>query len=96
MSRIVEIIEGQILIDDVDIRGVHLDYLRSKITVIPQDPTMFTGTLRFNLDPENKVSNNRILEVLKEAQLDSILQKDPLGLDQMLSDGGSNLSSGEK
>ena len=73
-----------------------MDYLRSRITVIPQDPTMFTGTLRFNLDPENRASNNRILEVLKEAQIDSILQKDPLGLDQMLSDGGANLSSGEK
>ena len=81
VSRIVEIIEGQILIDNVDIRGVNLDYLRSQITVIPQDPTMFTGTLRFNLDPEHRASNDRILEVLKEAQIDSILQKDPLGLD---------------
>ena len=80
VSRIVEIIQGQIKIDNVDISGVNLDYLRSRITVIPQDPTMFTGTLRFNLDPENKVSNQRILELLKEAQIDHILQKDPLGL----------------
>ena len=53
LSRIVEIVEGSILIDGVDISKIELAYLRSKITVIPQDPTMFTGTLRFNLDPDN-------------------------------------------
>ena len=80
MSRIVEIIEGQILIDNVDIRSQNLDFLRSRITVIPQDPTMFTGTLRFNLDPMGLVSDQRIYEVLNQAQLDDLLQKDPLGL----------------
>ena len=77
MSRIVEILEGHILIDDVDIRNLNLDYLRSRITVIPQDPTMFTGTLRFNLDPEGKVADDRILDVMKEAQLEDMLNKDP-------------------
>ena len=81
MSRIVEIIEGKILIDNIDIRSVNLNYLRSQITVIPQDPTMFTGTLRFNLDPDSKISNERILEVLKEAKLENLVQKDPLGLE---------------
>ena len=84
------------MIDDVDIRSVHLDYVRSQITVIPQDPTIFTGTLRFNIDPENKVSDMRIYEVMKEAQLDDILQRDHLGIYQEIADGGSNLSSGEK
>ena len=72
MSRIVEIIEGKILIDNIDIRSVNLNYLRSKITVIPQDPTMFTGTLRFNLDPESKVGDERIQQVLKAANLESL------------------------
>lgn len=67
LSRIVEIIEGQILIDDLDIRKLDLNYLRSKITVIPQDPTIFTGTLRFNLDPEYKATKERIIEILKAA-----------------------------
>lgn len=51
MNRIVEIISGQILIDNVDINSVQIEHLRSCITVIPQDPTIFSGTLRFNLDP---------------------------------------------
>jgi ABC-type multidrug transport system fused ATPase/permease subunit len=67
MSRIVEIIKGTILLDGVDISKVNLSHVRASITVIPQDPTIFTGTLRFNLDPEKKVSDQRILEVLKEA-----------------------------
>ena len=64
LSRIVDIIEGAIMIDNIEVRAVHLDYLRSLITVIPQDPTMFTGTLRFNLDPKGLYTNQRIIQVL--------------------------------
>ena len=53
LSRIVELDKGSILIDGVDIGTHDIQYLRSKITVIAQDPTLFTGTLRFNLDPFN-------------------------------------------
>lgn len=61
LSRIVDIIEGAIMIDNIEVRAVHLDYLRSMITVIPQDPAMFTGTLRFNLDPKGIYTNQRIV-----------------------------------
>jgi len=84
------------LIDNVNIRTVNLDHLRSRVTVIPQDPTMFSGTLRFNLDPLSEVTDERILEVMSAAQLDDFLQKDKDGLNQQISEGGSNLSSGEK
>lgn len=57
ISRIVELFKGSILLDGLDISHVPLAELRSRITVIPQDPTMFTGTLRFNIDPENKVTD---------------------------------------
>ena len=58
---------------------------------------MFTGTLRFNLDPEGIVEDERIIQLLKEAQLeDLMLNKDPKGLQQDISENGSNLSSGEK
>lgn len=65
ISRIVEIFEGQIFIDGVDIQKIPLDELRRRITVIPQDPTMFTGTLKFNLDPEGVVSDVEMIELLK-------------------------------
>jgi ABC-type multidrug transport system fused ATPase/permease subunit len=51
LSRIIELESGAILIDGVDISKVDLNLLRSKVTVIPQDPTLFTGSLRFNIDP---------------------------------------------
>ena len=51
LSRIVEIEKGSIMIDGLNIQEVGLNNLRKKLTIIPQDPTLFTGTLRFNVDP---------------------------------------------
>ena len=51
LSRLIELESGSILIDGQDISKVSLRHLRSKVTVIPQDPTLFTGSLRFNIDP---------------------------------------------
>ena len=96
LSRIVEIIEGNIMIDGIDIRKMDLSFLRSKITVIPQDATIFTGSLRFNLDPEDKVTDNRIIEILKAAKLEDLLNKNEKGLLQQLEENGTNLSSGER
>jgi ABC-type multidrug transport system fused ATPase/permease subunit len=80
LSRIVEIASGTINIDGVNISDLPLNELRRRITVIPQDPTMFTGTLRFNLDPEGIVEDERIIQLLKEAQLEDFMAKDPKGL----------------
>mmetsp|Transcript_20598 Transcript_20598/g.27816 ORF Transcript_20598/g.27816 Transcript_20598/m.27816 type:complete len:96 (+) Transcript_20598:445-732(+) len=55
ISRIAELQSGKIVVDGVDIASLELSELRSRITVIEQDPTLFTGTLRFNLDPFNEV-----------------------------------------
>lgn len=65
MARIVELLQGQILIDGVDIAKIPLRDLRARITIIPQDPTMFTGTLRFNLDPEERATDEEILSLLE-------------------------------
>ena len=51
MSRILELESGNITIDGVNIRDIGLNALRSKVTMIPQDPVLFKGTLRFNIDP---------------------------------------------
>lgn len=66
-SRMVEIIEGSIQVDGVDIKSVELEHLRKMITVIPQDPTIFSGTLKFNLDPEDECNDQRIMELLRAA-----------------------------
>ena len=76
LSRIVEIEGGQISIDGVDISKIDMGALRNKVTVIPQDPTLFTGTLRYNLDPFNEASDERIIELLKRAKLEYLLQKE--------------------
>ena len=66
LSRIVEICQGEILIDGVNIQDIDLKDLRSRVTLIPQDPTMFTGSLRFNMDPEEKCTDEEIVKILKE------------------------------
>ncbi len=99
LSRLIELESGAILIDGVDISKVDLKTLRSIVTVIPQDPTLFTGTLRFNIDPIGKASDDQIVDLLKRAGLDDLLSRSvggSSGLDMAVSEGGSNLSVGEK
>lgn len=100
LSRIIELEKGTIEIDGVDISSLDLKELRSKITVIPQDPTLFKGTLKFNLDPFEVLPNEKLEEVLKKAGLDDLLSRGEKefchGLNFKVDEGGSNLSVGEK
>jgi ABC-type multidrug transport system fused ATPase/permease subunit len=82
LSRIVELLSGSIKIDGLDIAKVPLKELRSRITVIPQEPTLFNCSLRFNLDPLNKYSDDELLRVLKKASLQKILKHEENGLYQ--------------
>ena len=77
LTRIVELCEGQILIDGVGIESIALADLRSKITIIAQDPTLFTGTLRFNLDPFHEFPSSTIEALLIRAGLSDLLTRDP-------------------
>lgn len=56
IPRLIELATGKILVDGLDISKVGLARLRSKVTMIPQDPTLFEGTLGYNLDPSGKTS----------------------------------------
>ena len=73
MTRIVELFSGKIEIDDVDISKVGIARLRNEITVIPQDPVMFAGTLRYNLDPFSESTDERMKALIKKAGLEYLL-----------------------
>lgn len=96
ICRFIEPLKGKILIDGVDISKVGLADLRDQITVIPQDPAMFENTLRFNLDPDKQSSDEEIMRLINKAGLNTLVAKDPNGLDAKIHLRGDNLSSGEK
>ena len=96
LCRIVEAESGSIFIDGVDISTVGLTDLREKITIIPQDPVLFQGTLKYNLDPFNECTDEEILALIRKAQLSDLVARDERGLYMEIQENGSNLSSGEK
>lgn len=75
LFRILEAFEGRIKIDNLDISQVPLDYLRSKLTIIPQDSAILDGTLRFNIDPINICKDEEIIKVLENIGLWEILKE---------------------
>ena len=77
LSRIVELEAGKIEIDGVNISEIDINQVRDKITVIAQDPILFTGTLRFNLDPFREHSNAAIEQLLHKAGLGDLLNREP-------------------
>ena len=74
LTRIVELVGGQIFIDGVDCSKVGITRLRNEITMIPQDPVMFAGTLRYNLDPFDESTDERMTELIKKAGLEYLLE----------------------
>uniref|UniRef100_A0A672K2N0 Canalicular multispecific organic anion transporter 1-like n=1 Tax=Sinocyclocheilus grahami TaxID=75366 RepID=A0A672K2N0_SINGR len=96
LFRIIEASEGRILIDGIDISTLGLHDLRSRLTIIPQDPVLFSGTLRMNLDPFEKSSDEEIWTVLELAHLKDYVRGLPTGLQHEVSEGGENLSVGQR
>ena len=96
LFRILEAFSGKIYIDGVDISKVGLKKLRESITIIPQDSTLMDGTLRYNIDPINSYTDREIREVMQKIGFDYIISLNKEGLDQKISENGSNLSIGEK
>ncbi|KAK3142774.1 hypothetical protein QOZ80_4BG0351310 [Eleusine coracana subsp. coracana] len=96
LFRIVEPREGTIEIDNIDICKIGLHDLRGRISIIPQDPTMFKGTVRGNLDPLNEYTDQRVWEVLDKCQLGDLVRQNPKKLDSTVVESGENWSVGQR
>jgi ATP-binding cassette subfamily C (CFTR/MRP) protein 1 len=109
LMRIVELSEGKIIIDGQDIRDVGLATLRRNIAVIPQDPVLFSGTIRMNLDPFNDFTDDQLYETLARTglctgsnngssshSLSSLSHSHVESLSDMVAEGGNNFSVGQR
>ncbi|XP_017473671.1 PREDICTED: multidrug resistance-associated protein 1 isoform X4 [Rhagoletis zephyria] len=96
LFRIIEAAGGRILIDGIDIATLGLHMLRSRLTIIPQDPVLFSGTLRINLDPFEVKSDDELWKALELSHLKAFVKSLPAGLNHEISEGGENLSVGQR
>ncbi|CAH1784702.1 unnamed protein product [Owenia fusiformis] len=96
LFRIIEAAGGAIFIDGVKTSELGLHQLRSKLTIIPQDPVLFSGTLRMNVDPSEEYTDRAIWQALEHAHLKDFIRSLTLGLDHECGEEGENLSVGQR
>ncbi|XP_046591581.1 multidrug resistance-associated protein 1 isoform X8 [Neodiprion lecontei] len=96
LFRIIEAAGGKIFIDGLDISQMGLHALRSRLTIIPQDPVLFSGTLRLNLDPFEQHTDDQVWKALEHAHLKEFVKGLPSGLLHEVTEGGDNLSVGQR
>merc|ERR1711957_804288 len=87
---------GKIIIDGLDIANIGLNPLRLNLSIIPQDPVMFSNTVRYNLDPFKEKSEYELWDALKKVQLAEAIAVMPGGLDEQVAEGGVNFSQGQR
>ncbi|KAJ6142209.1 hypothetical protein N7497_011308 [Penicillium chrysogenum] len=96
LFRIIEGVEGNISIDGLDVSTIGLTDLRGRLAIIPQDPAMFEGTLRDNLDPRHVHDDTDLWSVIDHARLKDHVSRMDGQLDTQIQEGGSNLSQGQR
>ncbi|CAI5960829.1 unnamed protein product, partial [Closterium sp. NIES-65] len=96
LFRLVEPVGGRVMIDGVDISTIGLQDLRSRLAIIPQDPTLFEGTVRSNLDPLGRYHSSLLWEVLEKCQLAEAVMDKEDKLDAIVVEGGENWSVGQR
>ncbi|KAI4382506.1 hypothetical protein MLD38_008463 [Melastoma candidum] len=96
LFRVIELLSGRILIDGIDIAKLRLHELRSRLSIIPQDPVLFQGTVRMNLDPLEEHSDREIWEVLHKCNLADTVRRDWRLLDAPVAEDGENWSVGQR
>ncbi|XP_071154276.1 multidrug resistance-associated protein 1-like [Mytilus edulis] len=96
LFRLIEAASGDITIDGVDIKNIGLHDLREKVTILPQDPVLFSGSLRLNLDPFCCYGDDQLWTALEHAHLRESVNNLPGKLDFQCGEGGQNLSVGQR
>jgi ABC-type multidrug transport system fused ATPase/permease subunit len=87
---------GKVLIDGVDAARVGTACLRQNLSIIPQDPVIFSNSVRYNLDPFKKATEEELWEVLKKVKMAEVIALLPKGLDEQVAEGGENFSQGQR
>jgi ATP-binding cassette subfamily C (CFTR/MRP) protein 1 len=92
------IIQGEVLLDGKSLLQMDLQAARSAVAVIPQDPHLFSCSVRFNIDPFGLYTDAQLWEALQDAHIADAIRQDAsgLGLSMLVEEGGENFSVGQR
>ena len=96
LFRVCDLRSGSLCIDGIDISTIELSTLRSRLAIIPQDPVLFSGTLKFNVDPTGAYADDELWGALQQCGIDQAMAEHPKGLERPIEERGGNFSMGQR